>query len=75
MRYAEFAGEPFSVPQDFVTFADEVSIGGYAKNAIQALYNAGILNEMGNNCIGPESISTRAQVAAILHRFADGMAK
>jgi predicted amidohydrolase YtcJ len=70
-RYSEFAGKSFAVTMQFTTFADEGDIAAYAKNAIQTLYNAGIINGVGENRIDPKGQATRAQVAAILNRFID----
>jgi hypothetical protein len=50
-------------------FADEEQIADYAKNAIQTLNKLGTITGIGGNTIYPQVSATRAQVAAILHRF------
>jgi hypothetical protein len=71
MRYADFAGKQFPVTRQFVTFADDAEIADYAKNAVQTLYNGGIINGVGGDAINPKGSATRAEVAAMLHRFID----
>jgi hypothetical protein len=69
MRYAEFAQKQFPTTRQFSVFADDADIADYARNAIQTLYNGGIINGVGDNTIEPNGSATRAQVAAMLHRF------
>jgi hypothetical protein len=69
LRYADFAKKQFPTTQQFNTFADDDQIADYAKNAIQTLHNGGIINGVGNNVINPKGSATRAEVAAMLHRF------
>jgi hypothetical protein len=69
MRYADFAQKQFPTTRQFSVFADDAEIADYAKNAIQTLYNGGIINGVGSNAISPRGSATRAEVAAMLHRF------
>ncbi|MDR1616016.1 MAG: S-layer homology domain-containing protein, partial [Syntrophomonadaceae bacterium] len=69
LRYAEYANKQFPVTRQFVTFADDAQIAGYAKNAVQTLYNGGIISGKPNDLFDPEGEATRAEVAAMLHRF------
>lgn len=69
VRYAQYAGKPLASPQALALFGDEASIAPYAKDAIQKLYHSGLLGGSGNSQIEPQNSATRAQVAAILHRF------
>jgi hypothetical protein len=71
LRYADFAKKQFPTTRQFVTFADDAEIADYARNAVQTLYNGGIINGVGNNAINPKGSATRAEVAAMLHRFID----
>jgi len=50
-----------------LAFADEQSISGYAKEAVAALYNAKVLQGVGNNTFGPLDCATRAQAAQIIY--------
>jgi hypothetical protein len=71
LRYSEFAKKPFIVPLVFATFTDEANIADYAKNAIQTLFNAGIINGTGitERTISPLSSASRAEVASMLNRY------
>lgn len=70
LNYATFAGKQLPVPQQFVTFADGAEISNYARNAVQTLYNGGILDDgEGDNRIAPRRGVSRAEAAALLHRF------
>jgi hypothetical protein len=71
LRYADFAKKQFPTTRQFSTFSDSAEIAGYAQNAIQTLYNGGIINGVGNNTINPKGSAKRAEVAAMLHRFVD----
>lgn len=68
-RYLEYMDLSIPVTQEYVLFADEAAISDYAKNAIQLLHKLGIINGVGNNTIDPKGTATRAQAAAMLHRF------
>ena len=68
-RYAEFADENFPVTLQYTIFADESDIADYAKNAVQTLYNGGVLNGKSGNNFDPRGSATRAELAAVLHRF------
>jgi hypothetical protein len=69
-RYMEYKGVNIPVTQQYIIFADEAEISDYAKNAVQTLNKLGIINGVGENRIAPKGNATRAQVAAMLHRFA-----
>ena len=71
MRYIEFIKYEYVVTEEYRLFADEDEIVGYAKNAIQVLNKLGIINGKGNNAIDPQGKATRAEVAAMLHRFSE----
>jgi hypothetical protein len=50
-------------------FADEAEISAWATDAVSALYAAGILSGKGAAGFDPKGEATRAEVAAMLHRF------
>ncbi len=52
-------------------FNDDESISDWARDAVAALANHGILNGTGNGMFEPKSSTTRAQTAVILSRLAD----
>jgi hypothetical protein len=74
LRYMNYQGVNPIVTQQYVFFSDEDQIADYAKNAIQTLNKLGIITGIDGNTIYPQVSATRAQVAAILHRFATALA-
>ena len=78
MRYMNFKGIVKPVTQQYIIFADEATISDYAMDAIQTFNKLGIINGTGINAQGktvidPKGNATRAQVAAILHRFMEAI--
>lgn len=68
-RYMKYAGIEYVVTDEYILFADESSIADYAKDAVQILNKLGIIRGKGKGIIDPEGRATRAEVAAMLHRF------
>ncbi|MDR1205150.1 MAG: S-layer homology domain-containing protein, partial [Peptococcaceae bacterium] len=68
-NYARFANKQFPVTLQYQIFADEADIAEYAKSAVQTLYCGNIIGGKPNNIFDPKGSATRAEVAAILHRF------
>ena len=54
---------------DSSVFADDADIAPYAKDAVGALANAGIINGMGNDCFVPYGTVTRAQAAKVAYEL------
>ena len=50
-------------------FADDALISDYAKPAVKAFYEAGIINGKSADAFDPKGTATRAEAAAMLHRF------
>lgn len=50
-------------------FADEQNISDYAKEAVNALYEAGGINGIGDNLFDPNGTATRAQAAVIIYNL------
>lgn len=70
-RYAEFAGIDTSIGEDtnILSFDDADKIDSYAVEAMQWACGAGILNG-DNNKLKPLASATRAEIAAMVTRFA-----
>lgn len=68
-RYLEYVGLEYTVNDETVIFQDENFISDYAKKAVQTLNKLGIVNGKGNGIIDPLSGATRAEVAAMIHRY------
>jgi hypothetical protein len=71
LRYTEFAKKPLPTARQPIAFADEATIADYAKKAVQVLYSSAIINGMDKNAFAPAKSATRAEVAAMLHRFVE----
>lgn len=64
-RTAEKLGVKFS--GDAIDFSDADDISDYAKNAIESLTAAGVINGMGDGTFAPKSTVTRAQAAKVIY--------
>lgn len=75
-RYAQYKDYDVSVGEDtnILSYKDVESISEYAIPAIQWACGAGLIQGSDGNLM-PRGDSTRAQVAAILHRFNDNVVK
>ena len=68
-RYAAFKGIDVSAAADLGNFADFESVSAYARTAIAWASAEGIINGSADGRLMPKAGATRAQVAAILHRY------
>ena len=68
-NYAKKLGYDLPKTLRAVTFADNAQISSWAKNAVKAMQQAGILAGKANNCFDPKGTATRAEVATVLRRF------
>jgi hypothetical protein len=68
-HYAQYAGIKLPATKAYPAFADEADIAGYAQDAVAALVKAGIISGKPYNLLDPQGNATRAEVAAMLHRF------
>ena len=70
-NYADKMG--YSIPKTLaaVTFADNAQISSWAKDAVKAMQQAGVLSGKENNRFDPQGNATRAEAATVLHRFVE----
>jgi hypothetical protein len=68
-NYAKVTGYTLPVTREEVTFADAYTISSHCKDAVKALQQAGIMSSKNNSCFYPKGLATRAEFAAILHRY------
>ena len=70
-NYADKMG--YSIPKtlETVTFADNASISSWAKDAVRAMQQVGVLSGKSNNQFDPTGNATRAEAATVLHRFVE----
>lgn len=69
VKYLESLGIDVSVPENPVKFADADQMNQEANDAFQVLYHYGIFRGFGNNMMGPNETTSRAQFAALIHRM------
>lgn len=74
-RYAKFAGQDVSQTQNLSGFSDESRISPWARDALGWAVARKLIQGKGNNRLDPTGLATRAEVAAILMRFAEFSAK
>ncbi|MDR1299500.1 MAG: S-layer homology domain-containing protein [Oscillospiraceae bacterium] len=68
-RYAGAMEAELPATRAAAAFADGGDVAGYAKDAVDALYSAGVVGGKPGNLFDPRGPATRAEVAAMLHRF------
>ena len=68
-NYAKKLGYDLPKTLQAVTFADNAQISSWAKDAVKAMQQAGILAGKANNRFDPKGTATRAEVATVLRRF------
>jgi len=67
-RAATAAGEEYDT-QGSNMFSDSTLIADYAKEAVHTLFNAGMINGVGNGEFAPTAFATRAEAAKIIHNM------
>ena len=68
-NYAKATGYTLPVTRETITFADNSSISSTYAGAIMAMQQAGIMVGGSGNKFNPKTGVTRAEVAAMLHRY------
>ena len=63
------AGNRFTIKDADKKFADDEMISDYAKEAVYALRDAGIINGVSDTEFAPKKNATRAETAVMLYRF------
>ena len=69
MNYASYKGEDVSARADLSAYTDQPS--AWAEETMSWAVAEGLISGVTNDQLQPQSSATRAQVAAILHRFLD----
>lgn len=72
-NYAKAMG--FTIPEVHAanSFADDMNISSYAKDAVKQMQMAGIIKGKGDNLFDPQGTATRAEISAVLRRFIELM--
>jgi hypothetical protein len=69
-RYAELMGYDVSATVDLSGYADADAIAEWAREAVAWANATGLITGRSENALAPADTATRAEVAAMLHRFA-----
>lgn len=70
-NYAKKLGYDLPRTLKAVTFADNANTSSWAKDAVRAMQQAGILAGKNGNKFDPKGTATRAEVATVLRRFVE----
>ena len=68
-RYADYKGYDLTVKGNLDKFKDADKITDYAKTAMQWAVGSGLVKGKSGNLFDPQGTATRAEIAAMLHRF------
>ena len=71
VNYAKATGYKLPVSRTAVTFADNAKISSWAKGAVKAIQQTGVISGKPNNLFDPQGNATRAEAATILRRFVE----
>ena len=74
-RYAKMKGYDVSAAADISGYADASSVSSWATDAMRWAVGAGLINGRTATTLAPQGNATRAEVAAILMRFAQKIVK
>jgi hypothetical protein len=74
-RYEQYAQKTPPDTLESRTFADGSGISDYAKEAVAKLVTQGVLAGKPNDRFDPQGGATRAEFAAVLHRFTQAVAE
>ena len=72
-RYAEAKGMDLSNKADLSSYADANTISKWAQDAFSWANKAGLINGTSTTTLSPKGTTTRAQVAAVVHRYGEGI--
>ncbi len=71
MRYASYAKADTSVTADLTAFKDAGTVAGYASAGMEWCVGAKLITGTSADMLSPSGTATRAQVAAMVQRFAE----
>ena len=74
-RYAQFKGYDVSASADLGAYADAAQVSAYATAAMQWANASGLITGVTDTTLEPKGSATRAQVATILMRLCEDIAK
>ena len=72
-RYMNYKGITFAGTMAYKVFADSADISDWAEGAVQLMSKMGVINGKPGDIFDPQGDATRAEVAAIIHRFCEAV--
>jgi hypothetical protein len=69
LRYADYKRLKLPAMRTYLAFADDAGVSGYARAAVAAMYNAGVIDGKPENRLDPAGLTTRVEGAAMLRRL------
>jgi len=72
-NYSKFIEKNLPVNRDYPGFSDDTNISNYAREAVERLFKASIINGKPGNIFDPQGTATRAEVATMLKAFFDAV--
>ena len=72
-RYMNYKGITFSGTMEYKVFSDSADISEWAEGAIQLMSKMGVINGKPGDIFDPKGTATRAEIAAIIHRFCENV--
>ena len=72
-KYAEYKGYDVTVTGTIEAFSDQDSVSAWAKDAVTWAVQNQLIAGKDNNQLDPNGYATRAEFAAIVHRFLEKM--
>ncbi|MFR6480787.1 MAG: S-layer homology domain-containing protein, partial [Anaerotignum faecicola] len=70
-RYADYKGYKLTVTGNLDKFEDADKITDYAKTVMQWAVGNGLIKGKSETLLDPQGTATRAEIAAMLHRFVE----
>ena len=70
-RYANYAGDTADTRGDLTPYRDSTLVSDWATESVRWAIGTGLLRGKGESVLDPTGMATRAEIAAILHRFLD----
>ena len=74
-RAIKALGIELKMVNNAAAFADGAEISDWAKEAVDYLYRAGVVNGVGSNRFDPQGTTTRAMGAKVIYGVLEGGAK
>lgn len=71
LRYAQVTGANTTAAASLGSYTDAASVASWASDAVSWCVGAGLINGTTSTTLSPKGTATRAQVAAMVQRFAD----